>query len=468
MPERSTSFSADHGVPEERPECVDEDAGPTVPSHSRYDGPETTENTDGERPSTLESESEIFSDKNGRFRSSLRTQEEPMGFVATTADLGGHMAHHDAVGTTVAQRRHASRKRGRRSKTRDRVAGNGKLPLLRPSPLQLHPSWPSVPFSPSSSLTDAHSIYSGRGRGQSKTSSFGVISGPFIQRQGSFRDRHVRPRTAGGSASPTRSAVLIYVTKRSNFDVSGHQSPIFPRSASSCEEDRKRWRNKRSIALSHHHGGAKNRGGREWGGDGATTSTDISNNEVSSVQHHQRPKTAPPDAMDTPSHSVGEGPKTWFRDAGGSRSCSAHGQHLEGLRGGSSTGKNFSNDGHQEKNRPVIARKTAARRIVLAAPGHFSPQDLILSPERAAARLASIRKAYGLENAIRFRGSSLQPAALKYSSSAPLSAHGQSRGQGTGRIAPRTANKPEYRRRSGPATLKTNRSARLVRLSAGT
>lgn len=432
MLERPMPCSAALDMTEERPERGDEPTS-TVPLHNQQDGPETKENSDTKRVRSPESGSEFFSDKEGHFRYSLSPSEEPTCVVATTRDIRGQMAHHAAGGSGT--QRSDSRNRGRRSKERDRGVGgsgggraNGKH-LLPPSPLKFQQSWPVVPFSPPSSLTDALSIYSGTG-GLSKTSSFGVISGPFTNRQGPFRDRHVRiPRTADGSASPTRSAVLIYVTTRSNFDVPSPQPQGFPRPVSSRGGDSRKWRTKHSATRPHHRGGMNDLGGNSggWGVDDAGTNVSF---EMRSGQHpkspplQQRPKTAPLGSMHAPWHGAGEGPPTWFRDARVTESQSARRQHLHALRGGNSAaGNSFSNGYHQNKTFPVRARTAAARRIGHAAPRPCGPGDLILSPERAAARLASIRNAYGLQNAIRLRGSSLQATALRSSPNVSLSAY---------------------------------------------
>lgn len=438
--ETSMFFSATHGVGEERPECVAGDTASMVTLHNLQDG-QTIEHSESKRSRASESGSEASSAKNKLFRSSLSTKkEEPVGFVATTRDIRGQMAH-QAAGGADAQRP-VSRRTVRRRKKRGRGCGGSggdrgskKLPFLPPSPLQLQQSWPLVPSSLSSSLMGAHSIYSGTG-GLSKTRSFGVITGAFANRQRSFRSRHVRPRTADGSSSPTRSAVLIYVTTRSNFDVSGHRPQAIPRSVSSRGGGSKKWHTKRSTARPHHHGGVSNfednRGG--WAGDGTTSSTDISY-EVRSGQHsvspplQQRPKTVPLAAMHAPLHAAGEGPRTWFRDERATNARGARRQHLQALRdGNSATGKNFSDDYHQNNVWRVRAQTAAARRTGLTASASFPPEDLILSPERAAARLASIRKAYGPQNVTPFRGSSLHATALKSSPSASFSARTRGRG----------------------------------------
>eukprot|EP00752_Nemacystus_decipiens_P004957 g4510.t1 len=263
--------------------------------------------------------------------------------------------------------------------------------------------------------------------GMSKVCSFGVISGPFTNRQGSFRDRHVRPRTADGSTSPTRSAALIYVTTRSNFDMSGHQSKCASLSLSSRGGDRTKWHTKSPIPRRHQHGSVQSPGDDRGGWEGDNTAGIP--NEASSGQHpesptqqqqqQRRPKTAVPlESTQAPSHGAGEGPRTWFPDARATRSARV--QHMQALRGdNSATRSNFVN-GYQKNALPIRARTAAARRAGHTAPDSFGLEDLILSPERAAVRLASIRKAYGRENAFSFRGRSLQATTLKSSSSASL------------------------------------------------
>lgn len=424
---------------EERPECVNEDTASTVTLHNPQDAPQTAGNVDSDkRLRSLESGPETLSDKRGHSRCSLSTREEAMGSLATTGDTRGERAH-PAEGGAGAQRP-VSRRKGRRSKKRDQGTGaggsggdrgKGKFPPLQLS--QVPQSWPVVPFALSSSLTDAHSIYSGTGG----LSRIGVISGPFTNRQGSFRDRHVRPRTADGSTSPIRSAALIYVTTRSNFGVFDHQPKAVSRSVSSRRGDGNKWPTKRSIPRRHHHGGASGLGdnfGGGWEADDTTVGTEASY-VASSCQRpeppppQQRPKTVPLQSTHAPLHGAGEGPRTWFRDAKAARS--ARRQQLQAPRGeNSASGNNFFIDHHAKRTLLARARTAAARKTGHAGPGSCAPEDLILSPERAAARLASIRKAYGREStvAIPFRGSNLQSTASKTSSPGSLPAHTRGRG----------------------------------------
>lgn len=450
--ENSMSISAAHNMGGERPDCVDGETVSTVPSHNLQHGPETTERADSKRSQALESGSEASSDRDGHCRSLLSTREEPIGFVATPRDTRGQMAHH-AAGGAGAQRpfpRRRKRWRGRKKHARDVVGsggsgGNEKLPFLPPSPLQPQGSWPLMPSSLfSSSLMDAHSIYSGTS-GRSKTSRPSVITGPFTNRQGSFRDRHVRPRTAGDCTNPTRSAVLIYVTTRSNFDVPVRQPQTVSGSASSRSGggDSKGWLTKPSSSARPHHRGGVNNLGDSSGGwrvhRTTTSSTDTSHEVMSSGRHpgspppplQRRPSTVPLDAMRASLHGAEEGARAWLRDerAADSRDSARRQLLLRTLRGGNSAaGKMSSNDCHQQKAWPARARTTATRRTGLTASGSCSPENCILSPERAAARLAGIRKAYGPESTGPFRGSSLYAATMKSSPSPSFSAHRRGRG----------------------------------------
>lgn len=436
----STKRDEDEGILERA------DAGATsmMPTHNVQDEPETSMDSDSKGLLIVEGGPETTTNKNRRRPSVSLTSGLPMRslpMASTTENV--RRGHRTPSATGAAElRQSGSRGGGRRSKQRGRGGGGkGKRSLLLPSPLKLQQPSPTVAFSrPSPSLTDAHSIYSSLGStaGLSKSSSFGVITGPFTNRQGSFRNRHVRPHTADGSTSPTRSAMLIFVTTRSNFDFSGQQWQAVAGSVGSRGGRSRRGRKNSLTTRSNHHGNEDNLGTncRGWGGEGNSSSA-ISYN--SSLDHHPpsqqpRPKTVPLDAMHAPSHGEGEGPRTWFRDATTTSVHSARRQQLLPLRGESRSGvpdkiyRDVSDDYHRRGVRRARARTAASltRRTGLTGSGEGGircPKDRILSPERAAARLASMRKAYGRESASPFRGSSLHAtASLKSAPSAAFSA----------------------------------------------
>lgn len=327
---------------------------------------------------------------------------------------------------TAGMQRPGSRARGRRRKGgrgergKERDWGNeGKniRPHVSPSPLQLKQSWHLVPSRPSSPspLTGAHSIYSLGGTG-GRPPDFGVITGPFTNRQGTFKERNIRPRTADGSTSPTRSAVAIFVTTRSKFDFSGQKRQAVGGSVASGGDENRRRQRKCFTSKPHRRGNSdgKDREGLAYEGG----SISVVSGKLSSDENTMR-LSGSPSLKGGGEAAVHEKHKPSLT-AGGLASVqnlrSARRQQLQVLRGASSSvdySSNLSGSfGHRGVGR-VRARTAAARRKELAVVGACAPEDLILSPERAAARLAGIRKAYGLQNAIPFRASSLHATALK-------------------------------------------------------
>ncbi|CAM9714463.1 unnamed protein product, partial [Ectocarpus sp. 8 AP-2014] len=132
----------------------------------------------------------------------------------------------------------------------------------------------------------------------SRPRSFGVITGPFTSRQRSFRKRHMRPRTADGTTSPTRSGVLIFVTTRSNFDFSGQQQGAVE-SATSRSGHSLTGTRSCSTARPHHRSGVKStvklrRGfGTEGTSKNAQSHGSNSDRLSPSPRQNQRPKTVP-------------------------------------------------------------------------------------------------------------------------------------------------------------------------------
>lgn len=409
---------------EERPESVEPEATPLIPVHQPQDEPELTGDLEGTQSLTLGGVRKAHADKKTRrcSTSSATGTRKPrplasnrrgkMSFPAAAAagprDTGRPESKEGGGGG-------GGKRRKKRGVSNGGGGGKGKRQFLPPLPLEQQQSWLSVPSaSLSRSLTDIHSVYSslgGAGRG-SRPRSFGVITGPFTSRQRSFRNRHMRPRTADGSTSPTRSGVLIFVTTRSNFDFSGQQKGVgesaksrgghSPMGARSC-----------STTRPHHRGGVKNTVNRRRGFGTEGTSNNAPSHGSSSgrlspsPRQNQRPKTVPLDTMRTPSHREEDGPCTWFRAESPSYMSGALEQPIQGpwKGGGSGGGRIQNNTGSSDDRHRRAVRRVRARTVVSArstGPVAASAkadicrrQDLIMSPERAAARLANIRKVYG-------------------------------------------------------------------------
>ncbi|CAM9628013.1 unnamed protein product, partial [Ectocarpus sp. 13 AM-2016] len=408
---------------EKRPESVEPEATPLMPVHQPQDELELIGDLEGTRSLTLRGVRQAHADKNTRHcsTSSVTGTRTPCPLASNRRGKMSSPAV-AAAGRRDTGRLESKEKGGRGekwSKKRGVSSGGGrrkgKRQYLPPLTLEQQQSWSSVPSAAlSRSLTDVHSIYSslgGAGMG-SRPRSFGVITGPFTSRQRSFRNRHMRPRTVDGTTSATRSGVLIFVTTRSNFDFSGQQQGAVESSTSRSGHSPTGTRGC-STARPHHRGGVKSTVNRRRGfGTEGTSNNARSHGSNSdrlspSPRQNQRPKTVPLDTMRTPSHREEDGPCTWFRAETPSYMSSALDRHTQGpWKGGGSDGDGIENktgssdDRHRRAVRRVRARTVmAAKRTGPAAASAKADvchrQDLIMSPERAAARLANIRKVYG-------------------------------------------------------------------------
>ena len=414
---------------EDRPECDGVESPVMNPLRNLQGGPAWGVDTGSGRLLQNEKEPETSADESGRNRPSSLNKRPATGFPAIgAASYTRGEVSHSAVGAAATRRqgtRRALKKKGgreMRSKERDLGGGGDEGKRERPgflsTPLQLQ-SWNSGPvLPPAPSLTDANSIYSlGGAVGRSSPAS-GVIVGPFTNRQGTFRDRNIRPRTADGSTSPTRSAMVIFVTMRSTFDFSGQKPQAVAGSvASGVSESRKRQK-KCFTSRSRRRGNSywDDRGG--LAGEGASSS--VVSGKMESDANPMTPSASLPlegghkpsvDGMHKSSRAAGEVAKS-LRNLDGARR-----QQFQALRSEDSTiGHSDANVSHSIGYRGVgrvRARTAATRRAELAVLGACSPEHLIISPERAAARLAGIRKAYGIQNATPFRVSSLHATTLE-------------------------------------------------------
>ncbi|CAM9255225.1 unnamed protein product [Ectocarpus sp. 6 AP-2014] len=408
---------------EERPESVEPAATPLIPVHQPQDELELIGDLEGTRSLTLRGVPKTHADKKTR-RCSTSSATGTRTPCPLASNRRGKLSPPAAAAAGLRDTgRLESKEKGGRgekwSKKRGVSSGGGgrkgKRQYLPPLSLEQQQSWSSVPSAAlSRSLIDVHSIYSslgGAGRG-SRPRSFGVITGPFTSRQRSFKKRHMRPRTADGTTSPTRSGVLIFVTKRSNFDFSGQQQGAVESATSHSGHSPTETR-RCSTARPHHRGGVKStvnlrRGfGTEGTSKNAQSHGSNSDHLSPSPRQNQRPKTVPLDPMRTPSHREEDGPCTWFRAETPSYMSSALDQHTQGpWKGAGSGGGRIENntgssgDRHRRAVRRVRARTAmSAKRTGPAAASAKADvcrrQDLIVSPERAAARLANIRKVYG-------------------------------------------------------------------------
>ncbi|CAM9134053.1 unnamed protein product [Ectocarpus sp. 12 AP-2014] len=406
---------------EERPESVEPKA--TMPVHQPQDELELIGDLEGTRSLTLRGVRKTRADKKTRrwSKSSATGTRTPCPLASNRRGKMSSPAA-AAAGLRDTGRLESKLKGGggeKWSKKRGVSSGGGgrkgKRQYLPPLSLEQQQSWSSAPSAAlSRSLTDVHSIYSSLGGagGSSRPTSFGVITGPFTSRQKSFRIRHMRPRTADGTTSPTRSGVLIFVTTRSNFDFSGQQQGAVE-SATSRSGHSPTGTRSCSTARPHHCGGVKSTVNRRRGFGTEGTSNNAQSHGSDSERlspsptQSQRPKTVPLDTMRTPSHREEDGPCTWFRAETPSFMSSALDQHTQGpWKGGGSGGGRIENktgssdDRHRRAVRRVRARTAmSAKRTGPAAASAKADvsrrQDLIISPDRAAARLANIRKVYG-------------------------------------------------------------------------
>lgn len=420
-----------HDEDEGGPECAHAGAASTMPSRDVQDKLERFTENDGRGL--------LIVDEGGSDTSSSETWRRP-----------------SARSTQIAQREHriplakgaaepwqsGSRREGRRRERCGRGGGGKRRrnPLPPSPPRRWQPS-PTTPFPLTSpSLTGAQSIYSSLGgtEGLSRPISFGVITGPFTNRQGSFRENHIRPRTADGRFSPIRSATSIFVTTRSNFDFSGQSWHTGAGSVGSPGGQTGRGRQK--CSATYPTPGSEDTLGNNWRGwEGKGTSSSAISYSSSSDHHprahrqQSRPKTVPLDAMHASSHGRGGRARTWISDLTTTRVRSARLEqsfNLGSRSGGGAPDRANGNAFDCYNHRGVRRARAAAAwttRTGLAGSGGGGfrcPKGLILSPERVAARLARIRKAYGRESASPFRGSSLHASAsLKSVPLASASAH---------------------------------------------
>lgn len=420
---------------EERPECDSIDDTPVTPASNPRDGRrEPCEEDGGEGAPLLGVEggpdttpggvhrgrcSSSLTGRTGRPR--LSTSESSPTF---TRERDKSLGSGENVGTKTGRkdsRGGVGGGGGRRTKKRGRVDGcKEKRPFFSPSPLQLQPSWTSGPPPVlSQSLTDAHSIYSsigGPGAGASRPKSFGVITGPFTSRQESFRDRHLRPRTADGSTSPTRSGVWIFVTTRSNFD-------------SSLQQQQQQQQGAAGSSGSRHHGGRRRRNcaparldrrgvvndrtnapGRSGAGHAGNLTSFrslSSGHQLSSPQQDQQPEAESLDETKAP--LFGEESSLWACDlsrpsASGVREkrpralATARGSRRVGSDSSSNLSEGLSHRNACRDRAPKGAAAPGRTGFVASMRGGVArPVERILSPEGASARLASIRKVYGPE-----------------------------------------------------------------------
>lgn len=345
----------------------------------------------------------------------------------------------DKQGTRMG-RMDSRRGGGKRRRKRSGVGGR-KGKSLSLSPLRSQPSCSSLP-SPvlSQSLTGAHSIYSslssGPGGRASRPTSFGVITGPFSDRQGSFRDRHLRPRTTDGSTSPTRSAVWIFVTTRSNFDSSSLKGADGSLAGHRHEKRRKRKcasarLDRRGVANSPVDSRGRLRTEATSNGTGVDALS--SDYQSSASRRNQRPETAPLDAMASP--SVGEGPDLRLRDPPSPSTSDVRKDRSQALGTPGASSRRVKKDtaelweGRSQRN---VCRSRAETRAASAPRKGFvasvrggvgRPDDRTVSREGAEARLASIRKVYGPGGVSPFVGGGLREASpLKRIPSASVSA----------------------------------------------